>query len=72
MERVEVIEQVIIIVATASLFPFVFGFREPWYVRGLLSLVAVTMLTILIRKWRRFNRALEEARAQLAEHPPAE
>lgn len=67
MERVEVIEQVIIMVATASLFPFVFGYREPWYVRGLLTLVAVTMVAILIRKWRRFNQALAEAKEHYAQ-----
>jgi len=65
MSRVEIVEQVIMIAAIGALIPFAFQYREPWYQWGLLSLVAVAMVAILVRRWRRMNQAMEEARASL-------
>jgi len=70
MSRVEIVEQVILLGAIAALWPWVFGYRQPWYQWGLLSLVALAVVAILVRKWRRMNQALEEARASLASGTP--
>lgn len=70
MARVEIVEQIILIGAIAALWPWVFGYREPWYQWGLLSLVALAMVAILVRKWRRMNQAIDEARASLASGTP--
>ncbi len=70
MSRVEVVEQVIMIVAIAALWPWVFGYREPWYQWGLLSAIALAMVAILARKLRRMNEAFDDARKTLADQEP--
>jgi hypothetical protein len=62
MERVELVEQIIVIAAIATLWPWILGYREPWYLWGGLSFVALTMVVITIRKWRRMNRAFDDAK----------
>ncbi len=66
MERVELVEQVILILGIASLWPFVFGYREEWYRQGVLIPVLVAMVVIAVRKFRRMNEALAAAREELA------
>jgi hypothetical protein len=70
MERVEVIEQAAILLSIASLWPYAFGYREPWYTWGVLGLVALTMAVVLRRKWRRMAHAMDEAREALAHDGP--
>ncbi len=65
MERAEVVEQILMIAATGTILVFAFGYREAWYLYVLLPLVLAAMVVILVRRWRRMNRAFEEAREQL-------
>lgn len=62
MERVELVEQAIVIGSVATLWPWIFGYREPWYQWGALSLVALTLVVITVRKWRRMNQAFDDAK----------
>lgn len=62
MERVELVEQIIVIGSIVALWPWVLGYREPWYQWGALALVALTMVVITVRKWRRMNQAFGDAK----------
>jgi hypothetical protein len=67
MRPVEIVEQVVIVLAIASLWPFVFlNYREPWYQWGALPGVAIVMALVLARKWRRLDEALRDARERAA------
>jgi hypothetical protein len=66
MERVELVEQVVLILAIASLWPYVFGYREDWYKWGVLVPVLAAMVVIFVRKLRRMNEAMAAAREELA------
>jgi membrane protein implicated in regulation of membrane protease activity len=72
MRPAEIVEQVLILLAIALLWPFVFGCHAFWYQWVVLPVVLGVMALVLVRKWRRFEEAAREAREQMASGmPPA-
>ena len=61
MSRVEVLESALIILALASLWPVVLGYRAVWYELWLVVVVGA-MAWVAVRRVRRIRAAAEEAK----------
>lgn len=53
------LETGIILVGIASFWPYTMGYRETWYLAGLV-VVLLALLALAVVRWRRFQRALAE------------
>lgn len=56
MSKGEIAEWVLIIIAIFCLWPWVVGYRAPWY-QGLLAVVLVVMAIVALVRLRRIKRA---------------
>ncbi|UCC67479.1 MAG: hypothetical protein JSV79_10155 [Armatimonadota bacterium] len=61
MRRAEIAESILIVVALASLWPLLAGYRPPWYTLWLLLMLAA-MAWVAVRRLRRVRAAAEEAK----------
>lgn len=57
----QVIESILILVALASLWPYIVGYRETWYTVWLLAVVGL-MVWVTTRRLARIRSAADEAK----------
>lgn len=57
----QVIESILILVALASLWPYIVGYREPWYTVWMLAMLGV-MVWVATRRLARIRSAAAEAK----------
>jgi len=60
---VQVIESILILVALGSLWPYIVGYREPWYTGWMLAMLGV-MVWVATRRLARIRSAAEEAKGK--------
>lgn len=59
----QVIESILILVALASLWPYILGYREPWYTVWTLAMLGV-MVWVTTRRLARIRSAAAEAKGK--------
>ena len=57
----QIIESILILVALASLWPYIIGYREPWYTGWMIAMLGV-MVWVARRRVGRIRSAAAEAR----------
>ena len=56
----QIIESILILLALASLWPYIIGYREPWYMGWMLAMLGV-MVWVATRRLARIRSAAAEA-----------